>query len=315
MAWTDASYNHHNHHNHLQVRTGCVAPLLCILLLVEPTREAMGARDGADGGTGSARRRRERRLRSSLRHEHQSIAAVLATVTDHSFRKVGTASGVLRNQKTATRTGNGEEYETHFTAKIRKTPLSQLRASQHLCPRLLAGRCLWCLWCLRTWDLSARSCRFWIFLCRRWWTTWRTTWRTPCGFWIARWPSRLPKFLRSLAHHVLLVLLFLSRSQRNILWKCRQDGLLCAEQVVGTPVPLGRGKRRVQGFLPEQSSTAKPSSLERISEQVVEQNVDISPGGDLGQGSASSAGAADEDFTGGFSHFSHGKKCGVPGRW
>ena len=82
----------------------------------------MAARDGADGGTGSARRRRERRLRSWLRHEQQSIAAVLATVTHHSFGKVGTASGVLRNMKTATRTGNGEEYETHYTAKIRKTP-------------------------------------------------------------------------------------------------------------------------------------------------------------------------------------------------
>ena len=82
----------------------------------------MAARDGADGGTRSARRRRERRLRSWLRHEQQSIAAVLATVTHHSFGKVGTASGVLRNQKTATRTGNGEEYETNFTAKIRKTP-------------------------------------------------------------------------------------------------------------------------------------------------------------------------------------------------
>ena len=82
----------------------------------------MAARDGADGSTRSARRRRERRLRSWLRHEQQSIAAVLATVTHHSFSKVGTASGVLRNQKTTTRTGNGEEYETHFTAKIRKTP-------------------------------------------------------------------------------------------------------------------------------------------------------------------------------------------------
>ena len=92
--------------------------------------------------------------------------------------------------------------------------------------------------------------------------------------------------------------------------------LQIAEQIVDTPVPQGRGgKRRVQGFLPEQSSTATSSSLERISERTVEQIVGISPGGGLGQGSASSAGAADEDFTGFFSHFSHGKKCGVPGRW
>ena len=41
----------------------------------------------------------------------------------------------------------------------------------------------------------------------------------------------------------------------------------------------------------------------RISEPIVEQFVDISLGGGFGQGSASSAGAADENFTG-FSHFS-----------
>ena len=84
---------------------------------------------GADGGTGSARRRRERRLRSWLWHEQQSIAAVLATVTHHSFDKVGTASGVLRNTKTATRTGKGEENEKKYTAKFRKTPLPQAAAT------------------------------------------------------------------------------------------------------------------------------------------------------------------------------------------
>ena len=89
----------------------------------------MMAAHGADGGTGSARRRRERRLRSWLRHEQQSIAAVLATVTHHSFDKVGTASGVLRNQKTATRTGKGEESEKKYTAKFRKTPPLQAAAT------------------------------------------------------------------------------------------------------------------------------------------------------------------------------------------
>ena len=77
------------------------------------------------------------------------------------------------------------------------------------------------------------------------------------------------------------------------------------EQIVDIPVPRGRGKRRVQGFLPEQSTTA----------QSVEQIVDIPSGGGLGQGSSSSAGLADDDFSGGFRTFSHGKKCGVPGRW
>ena len=83
--------------------------------------------------------------------------------------------------------------------------------------------------------------------------------------------------------------------------------LQIAEQIVDTPVPQGRGgKRRVQGFLPEQSTTA----------QTVEQLVDIpSSGGGLGQGSSSSAGSVDEDFTiFFFAHFSPWKKCGVPGR-
>ena len=83
--------------------------------------------------------------------------------------------------------------------------------------------------------------------------------------------------------------------------------LRIAEQIVGIPVPRGR----VQGFLPEQSSTATSSSLERISERTVEQIVDISPGGGLGQGSASSAGAADEMLLFFFALFPKLKKCAV----
>ena len=101
--------------------------------------------------------------------------------------------------------------------------------------------------------------------------------------------------------------------------------LRIAEQIVGIPVPRGRGERRVQGFLPRQSSTATPSAEERISERIVEQIVfpssakrtserieeqlvDTSPGGGLAQGSASSAGPADEDFTWVFRTFPRGEK-------
>ena len=59
---------------------------------------------------------------------------------------------------------------------------------------------------------------------------------------------------------------------------------------------------------------ATSHSLERMSERTVEQIVDISPGGGLGQGSTSSAVAADEDFTGGFSHFSPWKKVRSAGQ-
>ena len=89
--------------------------------------------------------------------------------------------------------------------------------------------------------------------------------------------------------------------------------LRIAEQIVGIPVHRGRGKRRVLGSLPRQSSTATPPSVERISERIVEQIVGISPGGGLGQGLASSAGSADEFFTGGFRIFSPWKKCGAGG--
>ena len=41
----------------------------------------------------AAWRRRQRRLRSWWRHEQQTVAAVLATVTHHSHSKVGTANG------------------------------------------------------------------------------------------------------------------------------------------------------------------------------------------------------------------------------
>ena len=80
-----------------------------------------------------------------------------------------------------------------------------------------------------------------------------------------------------------------------------------AEQIVNTPVPRGRGKRRVQGFFPVQSSTATPS-VERFSTQTVGQIVDIPSGVGLRQGSSSSACPAEEDFTWGLSHFSSWKK-------
>ena len=86
--------------------------------------------------------------------------------------------------------------------------------------------------------------------------------------------------------------------------------LQIAEQIVDTPVPRGRCERRVQGFLPSQSSAATPSAEERISERIEEQLVDTSPGVGLGQGSSSPAGPADEDFAGVFRTFLRGKKCG-----
>ena len=62
---------------------------------------------------GAAWRRRQRRLRSWWRHEQQTVAAVLATVTHHSHSKVGTAYDAPRGQKkvTSTRVGPAEYFE------------------------------------------------------------------------------------------------------------------------------------------------------------------------------------------------------------
>ena len=98
-------------------------------------------------------------------------------------------------------------------------------------------------------------------------------------------PSRSPIPVPQLAEQLVEVPTVLSPTR---------IALRIVEQIVDTPVPRGRG----QGSHPGQSTTATSSSLERIAERTVEQIVDIfSPGGGLGRGSASSAGAADEDFT------------------
>ena len=68
---------------------------------VNPAVAKSGERDAA-GGTSSARRRRERRLRSWA--ERLSVAMALATVTHHSSQ-VGTAHDALRSQKIVTSAG------------------------------------------------------------------------------------------------------------------------------------------------------------------------------------------------------------------
>ena len=54
-----------------------------------------------------------RRVRSWWRHEQQTVAAVLATVTHHSHSKVGTANDAPRGLKkvTSTRVGPAEYFE------------------------------------------------------------------------------------------------------------------------------------------------------------------------------------------------------------
>ena len=68
----------------------------------------MAARVDAAGGTSSARRRRERRLRSMLRHERMAVAMALAEALHHSsgLKVMERAQhAALRGQETGTRVG------------------------------------------------------------------------------------------------------------------------------------------------------------------------------------------------------------------
>ena len=58
---------------------------------------------------GAAKRRRQRCLRSWLRHEQQTVAAVLATVSRHSYSKVDTAHDGLRALRTVTSTRRAQK--------------------------------------------------------------------------------------------------------------------------------------------------------------------------------------------------------------
>ena len=78
-------------------------------------------------GDGAAKRRRQRRLRSWLRHEQQTVAAVLATVFHHSYPKVDTAHDGLRAQRTVTSTREGEVHEKHAGLRAQNRPLPGTR--------------------------------------------------------------------------------------------------------------------------------------------------------------------------------------------
>ena len=86
---------------------------------VNPAVAMSGERDAA-GGTSSARRRREQRLRSWAKHERLSVAMALAAVTHHSF-PVGTAHDALWSQKIVTCAGRmrpQERIQRHTVEQI-----------------------------------------------------------------------------------------------------------------------------------------------------------------------------------------------------
>ena len=98
-------------HNNNRLRQVCVIVfLLRVAMMDESSWQPMSA----------AQRRRQRRLRSMLGHEQQTVRMALATVLHHSYGRVHTENGALRSQNTATR-ARAEERETN-TAPRRQEP-------------------------------------------------------------------------------------------------------------------------------------------------------------------------------------------------
>ena len=246
--------------------------------------------------------------------------------------------------------GPGGGNELHYTAKFRNIPPTRRLVPSTL--RWMPGRTLGrhqppggqhrCLRCCRRSGFSSAprsrsstQCRWshWFMrLCRRWWNIWWTFSHLS----ISMLPSRLSKYPRSCCP---------PRAARTVLRAPQTADQLVEvptiisyssllqrtmEQNVAIPV-RGRGGRNVdlQGFPPRQSSTAPCFPLERISEQIVKQIVDIpvSVGGlqDFRPGQSSSSVAhspaawlnpEDEPFQGVFRTFSPEKKVQLtPGTW
>ena len=173
------------------------------------------------------------------------------------------------------------------------------------------------------WSTSLTSCvllpwcRSSMLLCRRRWNSWWTS--SVSSIRCVLFPNRLSKCRRScfcrdtqLVEQLVEVPTLVSYSalQRTV------------EQHVDIPVPVGRGRNAgLQGFFPEQSSTFSISSSERISEQIMEQIVDIpvargDPQGfrtrqsssSVAHSSAAWLNTEDGTFQGGFSHYFPGRK-------
>ena len=96
-----------------RLRQVCDLLFLCCKFMAELSGQPSGA----------ARRRRERRLRSMLRHEQQTVRMALAAALHHSagpLEKV--ENGAPRGQKIAARAGEELEHATHAGLRAQKSP-------------------------------------------------------------------------------------------------------------------------------------------------------------------------------------------------
>ena len=260
--------------------------------------------DGAHAGT--AKRRRERRLRAMLRHERMTVAMVLSEKKHHTSR------GQRKDRTT------GEEYVMNYTAKLRKTPLPKAAATKDYPMALDVGG-----------ELAAGERPDALFAP---WPHGKVERHSGIGYELvlaldapvlqmveqpvvdvfARYAIQVPKQVIEVPKILIDVIPARSLVPEPQVVEQLVDvptvltptriALQIAEQLVDIPVPQvsvsGGGH---QGSLSGQGS-------------VGEQIVDIPSGVGLGQGSSSSAGSADEDFPGGFRTFPHGEKVRSAGQ-
>ena len=112
--------------------------------------------------SGVARRRRERRLRSWCRHEQQSIRMALGAAAHHSAQQ----HAAPRSQRTGTRAGEGEVFESREAPRGQNTP-SPGGAASTAVGGAAAGVGTAALPWTRL-SMPCRGHRLSMFLCRRW---------------------------------------------------------------------------------------------------------------------------------------------------
>ena len=254
----------------------------------------------AGGGTGSARRRRERRLRADLKHARMSVAMALAESQHHSAHRPKMAREVEWGSEQcytttiwSTPTPQPELFELSFDEEpcgVRPDRLFVVRRRKRFCGV--------------QWSRSSTQCRWSrcsTALGRRWWNSWWTSSLLS----ISRFASRQLKCPRSSSRTSL-------RDSRvaNRGWLAEVPTILYflkqTVDILQFPVLVCVVVEIFKVFTPEQDSTALTV------EQIVNTPVSLE-GFRPGQGSAStsfshsSAGVlddADEPFEGFFSHFS-----------
>ena len=247
-------------------------------------------RDDAGGGTGSARRRRERRLRAYLRYARMSVAMALAESTHHS---------APRGQKKARA---GGEARDALHGDVPEAPLPQGRILRHVVGHLPVPSLD-----VPVPQMVDQLSDIELFFAAL----------SPDPEQVIEVPKILPLDVPMRA--ALRVTQLVEQLVEVPTTVSYSSLLRTVEQLVDIPVPGGGGPRSgLHGFLPRQRSTASPSR-KRISERIVEQIVDPVSRGSLpgslpGQSSSSShspAGVeehADELGEGVFRTFPQNKK-------